>query len=251
MAGWEHETGSWGSWINRRDSAWKQTFWDLNTRRLLKNSGLLTDKSWTLLHSVVCGADVGSAVIRRHLGLLGCWAGLLRLHANGCGSVWLIGTGMPVKQTKTSHLLFLYLIISWIKTTLHSIQCNISPCTHEPLWTGCSCRCLPTTPRGRRSRSCHHPGCRCLQWGEQIWTGPLETQRGKQSVNISRVIALPYEVALALLAHDISPPSTAHSSDLFSFLVIKLALWLHINLKLVMWFASRVNAVVVRKCRLL
>lgn len=45
---------------------------------------------------------------------------------------------------------------------------NTSPCTHAPLWTACSCRCLPRKPRERKSRFYHHLDCRCLQWGEPL-----------------------------------------------------------------------------------
>lgn len=45
---------------------------------------------------------------------------------------------------------------------------HISPCTHEPLGTQCSCRCLPMKPHGRKSISYHHLDCGCLQWDEQI-----------------------------------------------------------------------------------
>lgn len=55
-----------------------------------------------------------------------------------------------------------YLLLSTL------LLCNISPCTHEPHGTGWSCRCLPTTSHGRKSKSYHHLDCRCLQWGEQI-----------------------------------------------------------------------------------
>lgn len=45
---------------------------------------------------------------------------------------------------------------------------NTSPCTHAPLWTACSCRCLPRKPRGRKSRFYRRLDCRCLQWGEPL-----------------------------------------------------------------------------------
>lgn len=48
------------------------------------------------------------------------------------------------------------------------VSSNTSPYTHAPLWTRCSCRCLPMKPRGRKSISYHRPDCRCPQWDEQI-----------------------------------------------------------------------------------
>lgn len=45
---------------------------------------------------------------------------------------------------------------------------NTSPCTRAPLWTACSCRCLPRKLRGRKSRFYHHLDCRYLQLGELL-----------------------------------------------------------------------------------
>lgn len=55
----------------------------------------------------------------------------------------------------------------------------ISPCRRVPRGTGHSYRCRHVMTRGRRSRSCHRLGCRCLTQDGLIQTWPLERERGR------------------------------------------------------------------------